>query len=173
MEQIVIARDTRDRIGKHDNVDKGLAALGFKIVRTKLYVGDVARLDDMTKCIDLKQNLAEVYNNVISSHDRFVRECRRAQSAGVKLIILCEQGGIRSVQDVANWQNPRIAKWTKIHDGQIRGAYRGVKIPPKPPVSSPQLAKAMQTISERYGTVWMFCRPTDTVKVILEVLGIG
>lgn len=170
---MIVARDTRDKIGAHDNVDKRLEALGHKIVRTKLYVGDVALLNDQTTCIDLKQNIQEVYNNIVGAqHDRFVRECKRAQEANIRLIILVEQGGIESVEDVAKWVNPRAKSWERIHNGQLVGKYRGVKISQKPPVSSPQLAKAMQTISERYGCEWMFCEPWRTVHVICEVLGI-
>lgn len=167
----LIIRDTRDKIGAHDNVDKGLEKLGHKLIRSKMFVGDVALFDNQTTCIDLKQHMQEVYMDIVGAqHERFVRECKRAQDSGIRLIILVEQGGIGSVQDVAKWQNPRSQKWQRIHDGQIRGAYRGVKISPKPPVSSPQLAKAMQTISERYGAEWLFCKPEDTVKVICEVL---
>ena len=170
---IVIARDTRDQTGKHKNVDDGLASRGIKTVRTKLYVGDVARLDDMTVCIDLKQNLTEVYNNVIQQHDRFVRECRRAQQAGIRLIILVEQYGISTVQDVAEWKNPRITKWEKLRDAHRNGKRMTEKLNPYPPVSSERLSKAMQTISDRYGVEWWFCAKSETVNVICEVLGIA
>ena len=173
MEQIVIARDTRDRIDRHKNVDDGLAAKGIKTVRTKLYVGDVARLDNMTVAIDLKQGLSECYNNIISDHARFIRECKRAQEAGVKLVILCEQAGISTVQDVAAWINPRMTKWTKLRDAHKAGKRMNEPLNPYPPVSSERLAKAMQTISERYGVEWRFCAKTETVNVICEVLGIG
>ena len=170
---VVIARDTRDQTGKHKNVDDGLASRGIKTVRTKLYVGDVALLNDMSVCIDLKQNLTEVYNNVIQQHDRFVRECRRAQQAGIKLIILVEQAGIGTVQDVAAWKNPRISKWEKLRDAHRNGKRMSEQLNPYPPVSSERLSKAMQTISDRYGVEWRFCSKAETVDVICEVLGIA
>lgn len=170
---VVIARDTRDQTEKHKNVDDGLASRGIKTVRTKLYVGDVALLNDMSVCIDLKQNLTEVYNNVIQQHDRFVRECRRAQQAGIKLIILVEQAGIGSVQDVAAWKNPRITKWLKLRDAHKAGKRMNEPLNPYPPVSSERLAKAMQTISDRYGVEWRFCSKAETVNVICEVLNIS
>ena len=169
---VVIARDTRDQTGKHKNVDDGLASRGIKTVRTKLYVGDVALLNDMSVCIDLKQNLTEVYGNVIQQHDRFVRECRRAQQAGIKLIILVEQAGIGTVQDVAAWKNPRISKWEKLRDAHKAGKRMNEPLNPYPPVSSERLAKAMQTISDRYGVEWRFCSKAETVNVICEVLNI-
>lgn len=170
---MIIARDTRDKLGHHDNVDSGLTALGHKIVRTKLYVGDVALMYDMTTAIDLKQDMQEVYGNIVGQqHRRFVDECIRAKENGIRLIVLVEQAGIRSVQDVANWKNPRLTRWNRIHEGQKAGKYTGVKISEKPPIPSAQLAKAMQTIAERYGVEWMFCSKADTVKVICEVLKI-
>ena len=169
---VVIARDTRDQTGKHKNVDDGLASRGIKTVRTKLYVGDVALLNDMSVCIDLKQNLTEVYSNVIQQHDRFVRECRRAQQAGIRLIILVEQAGIGTVQDVAAWKNPRISKWEKLRDAHKAGKRMAEPLNPYPPVSSERLSKAMQTISDRYGVEWRFCAKSETVDVICEVLNI-
>ena len=172
MNKVVIARDTRDKSGKHRNVDEGLAAKGIKTVRTKLYVGDVARLDDMTVSIDLKQGLQECYGNIIQQHRRFVAECKRAQEAGIRLIILCQESGIGSVQDVANWQNPRLLKWMKLRDAHRAGKRMKEQLAPYPPVSSERLAKAMQTISDRYGVEWRFCDKTETVNVICEVLGL-
>ena len=173
MDRVVIARDTRDQSGKHRNVDEGLAAKGIKTVRTKLYVGDVARLDDMTVSIDLKQGLQECYGNIIQQHGRFVAECKRAQEAGIRLIILCQESGVGSVQDVANWQNPRLLKWMKLRDAHRAGKRMKEQLAPYPPVSSERLAKAMQTISDRYGVEWRFCDKTETVNVICEVLGIA
>ena len=170
---MIILQDTREKTQFHTNIVDGLTGLGHKVERTKLYVGDYTLPTNQSVCVDVKQNLSEIYGNLVGSqHGRFVRECKRAQESGIRLIILCEQGGIDSVQDVAKWENPRIKTWQRIHNGQLVGKYRGVKISQKPPVSSAQLATAMQTISERYGCEWMFCEPWRTVHVICEVLGI-
>ena len=170
---VFIARDTRDKIGSHNNVDLGLERRGFKVVRTKLYVGDVTLLNDQTTCIDLKQGLQEVYGNIVGGqHERFVRECRRAQEAGIRLVILVEQAGICTVQDVSSWKNPRISKWEKLRDAHKQGKRMSEPLNPYPPVSSERLSKAMQTISDRYGVEWRFCAKSETVNVICEVLGI-
>ena len=169
---MIIARDTRDKIDRHRNVDEGLLALGHQIVRTKLYVGDVALLNDMTVCIDLKQGLQECYSNIIQQHDRFVRECRRAQEANIRLIILCQEPGIGSVQDVAAWNNPRVVKWQKLRDAHRNGKRMKEPLSPYPPVSSERLSKAMQTISDRYGVEWRFCDKSETAKKICELLGL-
>ena len=169
---MIIVHDTRDRIGKHDNVDSGLIAIGHKIVRSKLYVGDIALLNDQTICIDLKSGLNEVYGNIIQQHDRFVRECRRAQEANIKLIILVEEPGIEKVCDVSKWINKRAVKWEKLRDAHKQGRRMGEQLSPYPPVSSERLSKAMQTISDRYGVEWRFCDKSETAKKICELLGL-
>lgn len=170
----LIIRDTRDKPGKHENVDRKLEALGHKIIRSKLYVGDVARADNITVSIDLKQDLQEVYSNIVGAqHDRFRRECLAAHEAGIRLIILVEHPGICTLEDVARWENPRIKRWQKIRNGKIAGGYRNMSIAKNPPVSSEQLMKAMRTISERYGCEWMFCEKWRTAYVICDLLGIG
>lgn len=169
---MIFVRDTRDKIGKHDNVDKGLISLGHKVVRTKLFVGDVSLLNNQTICIDLKSGLQEIYGNIISEHQRFVRECKRAYESGIQLVILCEESGISSVHDVAKWQNPRALRWERLRDAHKDGKRMKEQLSPYPPVSSERIAKAMQTIAERYHIEWRFCDKTDTARTICEILGI-
>lgn len=169
---VTIIQDSREKRAYHGNVVSGLKERGINVVRSKLFVGDYTRVDNMSICIDLKQNMTEVYGNVIQQHDRFIRECRRAQQAGIRLIILVEQKGIGSVHDVSAWKNPRITKWEKLRDAHRNGKRMSEQLNPYPPVSSERLAKAMQTISDRYGAEWMFCAPTDTVEIICKVLNI-
>lgn len=171
-DSVIIARDTRDKIDRHRNVDEGLLALGFQIVRTKLYVGDVALLNDMTVCIDLKQGLQECYSNIIQQHQRFVNECIRAKQAGIKLIILVEESGIETVCDVSKWINKRAVKWEKLRDAHRQGRRMNEPLNPYPPVSSERLSKAMRTISDRYGVEWRFCDKSETAKKICELLGL-
>ncbi len=169
----IILEDSRQQRGKHDNVNLWLAAHGIEIRRTKLYVGDYTLPTNQSVCIDTKYGLQEIYGNIVGAqHERFIRELKAAHDTGIRLIVLVEQSGIKSLQDVAKWKNPRAVRWQKIHDAQIRGAYRGVKLSKNPPVSSDRLAKAMQTIAERYGCEWMFCDKANTAKRICELLGI-
>lgn len=170
---MIILQDTREKTQYHANIIERLTKLGHKVERTKLYVGDYTLPTNQSVCVDVKQDLQEVYSNIIGTqHDRFRAECERAKEAGIRLIILVEQGGINSLDDVAKWKNPRAKTWQRIHNGQLVGKYRGVQIAKKPPVSSEQLMKSMRTMSEKYGVKWMFCEKWQTVHVILEVLGI-
>lgn len=169
---MTIIQDTRERANQHNHVLDGFNQLGISVVRSKLFVGDYTRIDNMTVCVDTKRDLNEVYCNLISDHKRFVNECKAAFSAGIKLIVLCEESGIKSVQDVAKWQNPRVTKWEKLRDAHRQGKRMKEQLSPYPPVSSERLCKAMQTIAERYHIEWRFCDKADTARTICKILGI-
>lgn len=168
----IILEDSRQQRGKHDNINSWLVSHGVEIRRTKLYVGDYTLPTNQAVCIDTKYGLQEVYNNVIQGHERFVRECKAAHEAGIKLIILVEQRGISSLQDVANWNNPRYTKWVKLRDAHRQGKRMTEPLSPYPPVNSERLARAMQTIQERYHIEWRFCDKRCTAKVICDILGL-
>lgn len=169
---MTIIQDTRERTNQHNHVLNGFQQLGIHVVRSKLFVGDYTRIDNMTVCVDTKKDLGEVYNNVIQQHDRFTNECKAAFSAGVHLVILVEQSGIHSIQDVSLWKNPRTIIWEKLRDAHKRGKQMDKPLSPYPPVSSERLCKAMQTIAERYHIEWRFCDKADTARTICEILGI-
>ena len=157
-EQIIVC-DTREQ--KDSHITEWFDLNGIRTVRSKLYVGDYALLNDQSVCIDRKAGLQEVYGNVVQQHDRFKRELIRARDANIKVIFLVEQPEIMRLADVADWQNPRWALWVK----------RGRKgWPPMPSVS---LMKAMRSISEKYGAEWLFCDKSQTAQRIVEVLMYG
>lgn len=169
---MTIIQDTREQTGKHKHVMDGFQQLGINVVRSKLFVGDYTRIDNMTVCVDTKKDLCEVYNNLIQQHERFTSECKAAFSAGIKLIVLVEESGISSVKDVANWKNPRVLRWERLRDAHKAGKRMKEQLSPYPPVSSERLCKAMQTISERYHIEWRFCDKADTARTICDILGI-
>lgn len=160
----MIFEDSRQQRGKHDNINAWLILHDIEIRRTKLFVGDYTLPTDQSVCVDTKLGLQEVYGNIIQDHERFIRECTAANDAGIRLIVLVEESGIRSVQDVAFWPNPREKIWKRLPESRRKGR--------KPPVKSESLCKAMQTISEKYGVEWRFCDRNDTANVLCEILGI-
>lgn len=167
---MIFIHDTRDKAGKHDNVDSYLMEQGHRIVRSKLYVGDMSLLSDQSVCIDLKKNLGEVESNLIQQHDRFRRECIRAQENGIRLIVLVEEAGIDGLAGVAVWQNPRRARWERIDKAHSMGRMLHVQIPPRPPVNGATLAKAMHTMAEKYGVEWRFCSRETTGPLVARLL---
>lgn len=150
---MTFVHDTRDKATKHRNVDEYLVEQGHKVVRSKLFVGDVSLLNNQSVCIDLKRNLQEVAVNVGQDHARFKRELERAQEYGIHLIFLVEHGGaIKTLEDVQGWNNPRL----KDHPLALTG---------------PRLYKIMLTMQNKYGIEWLFCDKRCTGKRIIELLG--
>src|SRR5574344_1475686 len=88
--QAVVVVDTREQ---KNHVTDYLNAQGIPNVRSKLYVGDYALLDNQSVCVDRKHNLQEVCGNLCQQHKRFKEEIVRAQAAGIKMVILVEHGG--------------------------------------------------------------------------------
>lgn len=159
-----IIMDTREKTGKKDLILNWFEQNGVKVVRSKLYVGDWSFLHNQTLCIDTKQDLKEVYGNLVQSHERFRAELVRAKEAGIKLVVLVEEKGIETVDDVQNWTNPRQIIYERMKE---RG---DVKLPKKPPISSKRLMLIMKIMSENYGVEWRFCRKEKTGETILRIL---
>lgn len=146
---MLIYRDTRDKKGKHENVDGYLIKNGHEIVYKKLDVGDVMAEGVPNITIDLKQNLSELSRNLMNraDHSRFWKEVRRAKESQTKLIILCEHGGkIKSIKDVALWNDK----------------YSGV--------SGRRLMDEIYRVHISYGVEFLFCDKRSTGKKIIELL---
>ena len=148
---MIIQEDTRQKAGKHDVKHDYFAEHGVELVRCKLPFGDYALVPSIS--IDTKENMDEIAMNICGSeHKRFINECKAAKAAGCSLVILVENTlGITDISQVHKWINPRVVYSSKC-------------------VQGPRLQKAMETISERYGVRFMFCRPEDAGKIITEIL---
>lgn len=166
-----VIMDTREKIDKKQHILDYLYLHGVGIVRQKLDVGDWMNQDDPHLSIDTKTcGLLEVYSNLITSHERFRKECIRAQESGVKLIVLIEENRVKTLDDVPDWINPRTRMYElkKISMG-VRGQYA---LPLSPPVSSKRLHGIMRTMTERYGVQWEFCPKKETGETICRILGL-
>lgn len=166
----VILEDSRNQPGKHENIRKFCEMCGVRVVRTKLVVGDYTLPTNQSICIDTKQNLNEVYSNLVQSHDRFARECDLAQQLGIHLIILVEDDEVSSLDEVHKWSNPRYKRYMMIKAMHSTGRVLGTKLPPKAPVSSQRLQKMMETFAEHHGCEWIFCRKAQTGAEICRIL---
>lgn len=137
-------------------------AHGVKLRRSKLFCGDYTLPADQHICIDTKYGLQEVYGDLIGhDHARFIRELDNAKDCGITLVILVEERGIRTLRDVARWENPRRTQY--FHTPKLMR-------PSKPPIPSEQLMKVMQTVSEKHGCIWKFCKKSETGKRICDIL---
>lgn len=148
---MTIQIDTREHKWERARVEMQLCRMGVKTIASKLYVGDYMSLDHPRLVVDRKKSLLELCNNVTKGHERLRRELLRAKEAGIKLIILIEEDGIKSLEDICHWQNPRIAESPKATTGA-------------------QLYKSLCTIRDRYNVGFAFCRKTETGRKIIELL---
>lgn len=120
---------------------------------SKLPVGDYMNLDNPRVVVDRKQNLSELCGNVCQQHERFRSELELANKLGIKLTILCEHGGaIKSLEDVAKWQNPRL------------------KISPLA-VSGERLYRILKRMGEKYNVDFVFCTKAQTGAELIRLLG--
>lgn len=145
---MVIYRDTRDKKGKHVNVDSYLERRGHELIYKKLDVGDVMAEELPGVSVDLKRDLGELSTNLMNrkDHSRFYKEVRRARESGVKLYVLCEHGGqVRGITDVAAWSNK----------------YSGV--------SGRALMEEIYRVHISYGVEFLFCDKRSTGRRILEI----
>ena len=161
----ICAVDTREKTAKKTHIFEAFDSAGIEYIRTKLYVGDYALLNDQSLCIDVKQGLSEVYSNLVQDHERFRRELIRARDAGIKLIVLVEEPNIRTLEDVQCWVNPRSIIYQKKAD-------QGIATQKAPPISSKRLYTIMRTMTENYGCNWVFCSKQSTGEMILKLLGV-
>lgn len=150
---MTIIEDTRQKSGMHELKHRHFEEMGVELVRNMLPFGDYALPPSIS--VDTKADMAEIASNIGSDHQRFKRECIAARNAGCQLIILVENTeGITCVTEVHKWANPE----------QI---YRPRAI------TGERLQKAMLTMSERYGVRFEFCKPEESARKIMELLGVS
>jgi len=123
---------------------------GYKILSSKLPVGDYAKLNDLSIVVDTKRAFDEVCRNFCSGdRDRVKREILMAQDVGIELIFLIVDKTATSIEDAKAWKNKR---------GKVSGD---------------TLYKTLDTFSKRYGVRFEFCTPADSGKRILELLEVS
>ena len=148
---MVLYEDTRQQLGKHENIRKYCELHEIEIIRQSLNVGDyqIAGKGDIS--VDTKYGVPELAMDIFQDHDRFRDECQRAQRCGITLIVLTEEqlpGG-----RLDNWRSP--IGW----DGLPLHRFR-------PEI----LRKAMITMQREYGVRFRFCHPNSTGKQLIEYL---
>lgn len=150
MSRITLIEDTRQQHGKHDIKEQYFRDNDIAIIRSKLYVGDFARLDNQLIVVDTKKDVVEIAANICGQqHERFRAECMRAQEYGIKLVVLIEEDA-----DLDSWQSPRKKNGM-----------------PYTHVSGKTLKKAMQTMTDKYGVEFRFCRKEEAGAKVVELLG--
>ncbi len=144
-----LIEDSRQQKDKHKIKHAAFEAAGDKLLRCKLPVGDYALFPRIA--VDTKADMQEIAQNIggtAAEHNRFREELKLAREYGCQLIILVEnEDGIEELTQVQYWDNPRQAYSEKAIQG-------------------PQLMRAMQTMQERYGVIFLFCRPSEAAGAV-------
>lgn len=163
---MILQVDSRQQKDKHKLKHDYFESQGYKLVVSKLLVGDYVIPSNGSVVVDTKKDMSEIYTDIIQQHERFKNECVLAQEAGIKLYVLIENtNGITCLDDVNKtkdgkylWTNPQQYIWIK----------RGRK--GKPPVSNATLKKSMITMQEKYGVEFVFCTPEDAGRTVISLL---
>lgn len=138
---------------------------------------DVKKMDFLGSydiSVDTKKDMQEICGNVCGKqHARFRDECILAQNNGIKLYVLIEnEDGIKDIQDVLRWQNPRLHRYNQIKSMHSLGKWQSISLPKAPPTNGETLAKALLTMQTKYGVEFLFCRPEESGARILKLLGV-
>lgn len=195
---MTIYEDKGNKEGKHTIKNEWWALQGVEVVRIPLPIGDyvlnnqkiedvvdrkskrgmeVKKLDLLgtySKCVDTKKDIQELIMDVQSEHERFRDELILAKNNGVKLYIVVENESryadfrktiwnpsVRCIDDLNEWKNPRLFI-KKNGKPAYPKAMTGVK-----------LAKICHTIEQRYGCSFVFCKPDEAAKLIIDLLQRG
>ena len=145
---VTVIEDSRQKTGKHQQKHIGFEDLGVDLLRCKLPFGDYALPPAVS--VDTKENLEEIAQNLCGSsaeRNRFIRECKAAEDAGCKLIIMVETEHEGSLLDLGD---------IRIGSGKV--------------ITGLQLYRAMTAVSGRYGVQFVLVRPEDAAKEIMRIL---
>ena len=149
---MIIQIDSRESNNK--KIKEYFDSIGQEYFVSKLPCGDYANPQNMKIVIELKHShndgLGELGTNLCRSvnHQRFVNEVNLSKKIGVEhFIILVASKDITSLDEVHLWKN----KYGKV----------------KPFV----LEKIMKTLKEKYSVEFVFCKPDECGKKIIELLG--
>ena len=141
-------------------------------IRSKLPFGDYYNPENPNLVIDRKKSLAELCVNlsdvpmkdknghirrdkngkVMTDKKRFIAELDGARQFGQHLVILIEHGaGIKCLEDIKNWKNPRLRTSPLAMSGE-------------------RLYTILSVMKRTYGFDVEFCDKKDTGKRIIEIL---
>lgn len=181
----ILYEDVLNKEGMHEVKHEWLNAHGITVVRVRfdgkhepvpVSFGDYYRAGSNV-VVDTKRNVAEIAQNIGGeSHARFREECRRAQRDGYLLIVLIENTErIMSLPDLKKWTNTHCIKCAIRNRKRCNPRETNGKCPrhnTRKPIQGERLAKAMATMSAKYGVRFEFCNPNDSAKIICELLGV-
>lgn len=194
-----LVEDKAQKIDQHEMKNRWWKSQGIEVMRYPLPVGDYILADEKVRelikrkqkrnveikkmdfvgtykvCVDTKKDIQELIGDICGKqHERFRDECMFAQNNGIKLYILVENNSIvinerkgiyspyiDSIDNLHRYVNPRLFIW------------RGGKQLYPTATKGITLKKACMTMTKKYGVEFMFCRPNQAAKKVIELLAMG
>ena len=164
---MTIQIDSREKARAIQKILAEFDKQGVKHFVSKLHTGDYMNLDNPRLGIDRKKDLQEVIGDVTQQHERFRTELIRAEEQGIRIVLLIEQSGIHTLEDVYFWHNPRLdLTEIRIIDGRPQLVQKFPKA-----TTGESLYRCLFPIRQRYGVEYYFCSKHSTGKRIAELLG--
>lgn len=146
-----IYEDTRQKIGKHENIKAYCDKVGVEIIPKCLEVGDYQLVGGGRIAIDTKASLNELAKDLIEDEILFNRKYSKAYNNNIRLIILIEDSNYIVVNDVLRWENPN-------------------KRCKKQALTGKGLYDKMRKLELSYGIRFIFCNKKNTGAVIISIL---
>lgn len=167
--------DTRQKRGKHENIDRWFRNHGVEYEYKKLDAGDYATSDGWSNIlVDTKKGLAEICGNCGRDHDRVVREIHRASDNGYRLVFLIEVGGnYRCIDDVEQWTNDVCKRCGEYRIKSCDPSRDRCKRFKRKPMQGVTLAKIMRAMERDHGCFFEFVHPMVAAKRICDILGVN
>lgn len=143
MQKLIV--DTREK--KNEHILNYFKRHGVDFECRALDVGDYM-LDGGAISVDTKRSVDELAANMLNriGHARFLREARRAEDSGIKLIVLLETSKYKAIPDLREW----------------RSKYSGI--------TGRALMDAIYKTHISYGVEFLFCPKISTGRRIIELL---
>ena len=193
---MLIIEDKGQQAGKHEMKHRWFDCHEVELLQAPLPVGDYVLADDKVLdviqrktrrnlelkkmdflgsykiAVDTKRDMQEITGNICGKqHPRFRDECILAQNNGIQLYVLIENSDrISGLAEGEGWQNPRMGRYENFRRMHCVGKWRNVRLPKSMPTSGETLMKAMQTMQEKYGVKFLFCRPEEAGEHIVRLL---
>jgi ERCC4-type nuclease len=141
---MILIEDSRNKIGKHDNILRYCKDNGIEVQRKVLNVGDYM-LPQGTKAIDTKADIEELANDLFRDSKELNKKYKKCYHNKIKLIVLTEEP-IKDIEELKKWKSKH---------SKINGRF---------------LVYLIHTLQISYGIRFIFCNPQDTGAKILELL---
>lgn len=152
---MIIIQDTREKVGKHKNIERYCRLHKIALQRLKLDVGDYMLGEEENGefrprgqvSVDIKGGgLLELANDLTRDHQKLDRKYKRCLENKIKLFVIVEEPIITSINEVSDWSHP----------------YGGI--------SGRKLYDYIFRLTLSYGVKFIFCSKSNSPKTIIKIL---